>query len=173
MIAAVLAMLASVQLAAATETVRQTGAAGSPVRGSRMWWSTSPPRRQRRAAVLEVARPPPWMATTADGPACASSGRPLMSCTRIRQPPAGGWPLTAMSPPRLTSTPQPSAPAMRAAERSAAQALAVAPRSSRTPGGTRSSRACSSNSTWRQPGMVRMVSLTAGPSRWTSEKSRS
>ena len=58
MIAAVLAMLASVQVAAATETVRQTGAAGSPVRGSRMWCSTSPPRRQRRAAVLEVARPP-------------------------------------------------------------------------------------------------------------------
>ena len=36
MIAAVLAMLASVQLAADTETVRHTGAAGSPVRGSRM-----------------------------------------------------------------------------------------------------------------------------------------
>jgi hypothetical protein len=36
MIAAVAAVFASAQVAAATETVRQTGAAGRPVRGSRM-----------------------------------------------------------------------------------------------------------------------------------------
>ena len=40
-----------------------------------------------------------------------------------------------MSPPSPTSTPQPSAAASRAAERSAAHALAVAPRSRRTPRG--------------------------------------
>ena len=68
MMAAVLAVLASAQLAAATDTVRQYTGAGSPVRGSRMWCSTSPPRRQRRAVVLDVASPPSRMATTADGP---------------------------------------------------------------------------------------------------------
>jgi hypothetical protein len=36
MIAAVLAAFASAQVAAATETVRHTGAAGRPERGSRM-----------------------------------------------------------------------------------------------------------------------------------------
>ena len=46
-----------------------------------------------------------------------------------------------MSPPRLTSTPQPLAAAAAAAARSAAQALAVAPRSSRTPAGMRIERA--------------------------------
>ena len=69
MIAAVLAVLASTQVAAATDTVRQYTGAGRPVRGSRMWCSTSPPRRQRRAVVLDVASPPSWMATTAAGPA--------------------------------------------------------------------------------------------------------
>src|SRR5262249_58400608 len=82
MIAAVLAVLASAQVAAATDTVRHTGAAGSPERGSRMWCRTSPPRRQRRAAVLDVARPPDRIATTPDGPAGASSRRPVTSCTR-------------------------------------------------------------------------------------------
>jgi hypothetical protein len=43
MIAAVAAVFASAQVAEATETVRQTGAAGRPVRGSRMWCSKSPP----------------------------------------------------------------------------------------------------------------------------------
>ena len=42
-----------------------------------------------------------------------------------------------MSPPRLTSTPQPAAAAAAAAARSAAHAFAVAPRSSRAPAGTR------------------------------------
>jgi hypothetical protein len=36
MIAAVLAVFAAVQVGAATDTVRQTGGAGRPVRGSRM-----------------------------------------------------------------------------------------------------------------------------------------
>jgi hypothetical protein len=65
MTAAVLAAFASAQLSAATETVRHTGSAGRPVRGSRMWCSTSPPRCQRRAAVLEVARPPARIAISA------------------------------------------------------------------------------------------------------------
>src|ERR1039457_7104732 len=106
MIAAVLAVLASTQLAAATETVRQTGSAGSPARGRRMCWITSPPQRQRRARVLAVARPPPRILTTAAGPAAGAFGRPLASWTRIRRPSGGGSPATAMSPPRLTRTPQ-------------------------------------------------------------------
>ncbi len=46
--------------------------------------------------------------------------------------PAPG-PATARSPPRLTRTPQPRRPAISSAQRSAAQALAVAPRSSWAP----------------------------------------
>ena len=64
---------------------------------------------------------------------------------------AGGGPATRMSPPRLTSTPQPAAAAMRTAARSAANALAVAPRSSSTPAGTRAVRRAGSSSTGCQP----------------------
>jgi hypothetical protein len=39
MIAAVLAVLASTQLPAATLTVRQQDRAGSPVAGLMMWWA--------------------------------------------------------------------------------------------------------------------------------------
>src|SRR5436853_49098 len=53
------------------------------------------------------------------------------------QPSSGAGPAIAMSPPRFTSTPRSGAgAAARAAHRSAAHALAVAPRSSRTPGGS-------------------------------------
>ena len=69
MIAAVAAVLASAQFAATTEISRQTGAAGSAVRGSRMWWNMMPPRRQRRATAEEIARPPLLIATTVPGPA--------------------------------------------------------------------------------------------------------
>ena len=89
---AVLAALASTAVPPVTETVRHTGAAGSPLRGSRMWWNTYPPRRQRRAVVLEVASPPARIFTMADGPSGGASGCVVMSCTRIRQPWAGGWP---------------------------------------------------------------------------------
>src|SRR5882724_4383143 len=106
MIAAVAAVFASAQVAAATETVRHTGAAGRPVRGSRMWCSTSPPRRQRRAAVDDVASPPSLIVTTWLGPSAGSPGGAVLSCTRIRHPPSGGSPATAVSPPRLTRTPR-------------------------------------------------------------------
>ena len=59
---------------------------------------------------------------------------------RSAQPPAGGGPATATSPPRLTSAPLPIGSAMRAAARSAASALAVEPRSRRTPRGMRTVR---------------------------------
>jgi hypothetical protein len=54
MIAAVLAMFASTQEAAATVTVRHALSAGRPVAGS-MRWCASP---HRRTVVLDVARPP-------------------------------------------------------------------------------------------------------------------
>ena len=57
-IAAVAAMLASRQLAAATLTVRQGPSAGRPDAGSTTWCRLSPPVVQRRTVVLEVARPP-------------------------------------------------------------------------------------------------------------------
>ena len=173
MMAAVLAMFACSAVSAATDTVRQTGVTGSPLRGSRMWCSVTPPRRQRRAAVPEVARPPALMAIIADWPAGGSSGCPVMSWTRTRQPPSGACPATEMSPPRLTSTPQPSRSASRAAARSAARAFAVAPRSSRTPAGTVSSRASWSSRICRQLGRLRTLTCSGGPSWLTSSKSRS
>ena len=59
--AAVDAVLAPMQVAAATLTVRQTAAAGRPVRGSIRWCSSSPPRspasahdaRRGQAAALD------------------------------------------------------------------------------------------------------------------------
>ena len=147
-IAAVLAVLASTHEAAATVTVRHTGAAGSPVRGSTMWWTSRPARRQRRTVVLDVARPPPSTATrwpSAPGPARWSS------VTRTSQPPGGTGPAVATSPPRLTSVGDPVAAAMAVAARSAASALAVAPRSRRQPGARRSSGAARRAQRVRQP----------------------
>ena len=57
-IAAVLAMLASTQVAAATLTVRHTSSAGPARRGSRMWWRApvpDPHRRTRGARGREAA----------------------------------------------------------------------------------------------------------------------
>ena len=113
-----------------------------------MWCIRRPSRVQVRTVVLEVARPPAVMATVwpgASGPAAWSS------VTRIRQPPAGTGPATAMSPPRLTRTPQPRCRAISSAQRSAAQALAVAPRSSCAPPASRPGGPVSS-CTLRQPG---------------------
>src|SRR6266487_3922610 len=148
MIAAVAAVLASTQVAAATLTVRQTTGAGRPVAGSTRWWSCSSPRLQRRAVVLEAASTPSWTRTVslwASGPASCRSA------TRTAQPPAGGFPAVARSPPRLTSTPQPAARCARTAARSAQSALAVAPRSSRTPLGTRTRPRRRSRWTCRHP----------------------
>ena len=178
MIAAVAAVFASAQVEAATDTVRHTGAAGRAVRGSRMWCSTSPPRRQRRAVVDDVASPPSRIVTTWLGPPGGSPGSAVLSCTRMRQPSPGGSPATAVSPPRLTSTPQPSSAAIRAAARSAAQPFTVAPRSSWTPAGTVSSPATGSTRTDRHPGITSTPTAGAAspaglPGGVSSAKSRS
>ncbi len=73
-----------------------------------MWCCSAFPARQRRTVVLEVARPPPRIATVWPSP----SGWRWSSTTRMGQPPAGAGPATAMSPPRPTSAPPPTAPAM-------------------------------------------------------------
>src|SRR3954470_2377135 len=130
MIAAVLTVLAAKQVCAAALTVRHTGSADHPVRGSRMWWTTSLSHRQRRWIVLDVASAAP------DGSATEPAGSSASSWTKTCQPPSGAGPAVAMSPPRLMSTPLPVAWCARWAQRSAAMALAVAPTSSRIPGGT-------------------------------------
>jgi hypothetical protein len=73
MIAAVLAVLASTQLAAATLTVRQQDRAGSPVAGSMMWCIRRPPTAQARTVVLEVASPPERMVTVCPGASGAAA----------------------------------------------------------------------------------------------------
>src|SRR5437773_450806 len=124
-IAAVDAMLASRQVAAATVTVRKGPVAGRLVRGSMMWWSTAVPRVQRRTVVLEVATPPAGTQITSPS---ASGLTRLSSSMWIRQPPEGGVPAIAMSPPRLTSTPPvPAAARAALAARSTASAFAAEP----------------------------------------------
>jgi hypothetical protein len=128
-------MLASTQFEAATDTVRQCSAAGAPVRGSTMWCAAPPRRRQRRTVVLDVDKPPEAIRSSCPG---ASGPARWLSATRTAHPPGGAAPAVAMSPPRLTRTPSASlAASARRAARSAARAFAVAPRSSRTPAGTR------------------------------------
>ena len=87
-------------------------------------------------AVPEVARPPAVRVTVSRG---RRVPRVVVADTPTCQPP-GRRPALATSPPRLTSTPQPARSAARAAMRSAASALAVAPRSSQTPRGARNVR---------------------------------
>src|SRR5450631_2267688 len=173
MIEAVLAMLASRAEPAAIETVRKSLSAGRPVRGSRMWCIRSPPRCHLRALVLDVARPPSRMAMTTAGPRAGVNGSPVTSWTRIDQPPGGTSPATAMSPPRLTRAPQPSTRAIPSADRSAAQALAVAPRSTRTPAGTVSRLVASSRWICRHCGTWFTVTRTAPSWAGTEAKSRS
>ena len=137
-IAAVAAALASAQVAAATLTVCHGPSAGSPVRGSTMWCSTWPARRHWRQVIDEVATAPRDSRTRWGREEPAGPGP---SVTTIGQPSRGGVPAVAMSPPRLTSTPpvfRHAASAARAA-RSDPRPLAVAPRSRRTPAGSRSS----------------------------------
>src|SRR5215472_19056980 len=71
--AAVLAVLASTQVAAATVAAAQQLLADRPVRGSTMWCSVLRPRRQVRDPVVEVASPPALIATTGPGPMSAPS----------------------------------------------------------------------------------------------------
>jgi len=85
--AAVDAVFASTHEAAQTLTVRQTSTAGTPLRGSTMWWTSPAAVRQRRTVVLDVARPPERIATVSPS---ASSCVRWSSATRIGQAPSGG-----------------------------------------------------------------------------------
>ena len=169
-IAAVLAVFASTQVAAATLTVRQHGSATSPVRGSTMWCTVRPPRRQVRTAVPDVAMAPETTVTIESGSTSAST---WSSPTAIRQPPGGAAPATRTSPPRLTSTPQPAAVAARTAIRSAARAFAVAPRSSSTPIGTSTSRSAGFHRTRHHPGAGTAGAAGSAESVTIAAKSRS
>lgn len=147
-IAAVDAGFASTHDVAATVTVRHTSRAGRPVLASTTWWTVSPPRDHRRTVVLDVASPPTPIRTLClgSGSSRCESARPML------QPFIGASPATAMSPPRLTSTPHRVISVAATAARSAASAFAVAPRSSRRPIGTRMRELVRSISTNRPPG---------------------
>ncbi len=148
-ISAVAATFASRQLAACTDTVRQGPAAGRPVAGSIRWWRSVPSAAlQRRTVRLEVASPPSRSTIVCPG---APPVLRWSSVTRTVQPAGGGSPAIARSPSSETSTPQLAARAAAWAARSAASALAVAPRSSRAPAGMRTRPRTGSSSTVRQP----------------------
>jgi hypothetical protein len=147
-IAAVLAAFAQHVEEASVASVHFVRAT-SPVRGSAMWCKSSPPRGQLRTFVPELASPPPRSATTS--PTSAAEVRESKSMPTCH-PPLGASPVIAMSPPKLTSTPQDSCAAIHRAARSAANAFAEEPRSIRTSGGMRTLRFTSSNSIARQPG---------------------
>ena len=102
---------------------------------------TPPPRRGTRRGQT---------AGTDAGP--SRRRRPLRTSRRGRPQSPSKAPAVAMSPPRETSTPHPHVRPTRSATRSAASALAVAPRSSSTPGGSRTVPRLSSISTLRHPG---------------------
>ena len=70
-----------------------------------MWCISTLPRTQRRTVVEDVATPPDRI-EMASSP--VAMGAALSSLAWTTQPPSGGGPATAMSPPRLTSTPVPS-----------------------------------------------------------------
>ena len=103
-IAAVEAMFASVQLAAATLTVLQVSCTGAPVSGSMMWCIVRPAWLQRRTEVLDVARPPERIETVWPGRRAVAA---VIVGHATCQPPSGASPVVAMSPPMLTSTPHP------------------------------------------------------------------
>ena len=132
---------------AATDTVRQGLSTGLPVAGSTRWWAGRPSRVQWRRPTPDVARPPLSMETVVSGTESTQT-----SAIPTQKPPAGACPATAMSPPSETRTPQPSLTAISQAARSAAQALAVAPRSSSVPGAMVSVEPTVSRMTDRQPG---------------------
>ena len=165
--AAVDHVLASTQVPAATVTLPHTGSTGRQVAGSRMWCSSRPSRRHCRDRVLDVARAAPG------GRLTRAAGSPGWSRTRTRQPPAGPRPAVAMSPPSETSTPIPSSPDTTRAHRSAAQAFAVAPRSSVMSAGTVTTRCSGSTSMRCHPGAGRRTTRMPSVRRTTSGKSRS
>ena len=142
---AVEAVLASTHDAPATVTVRQHGVTGRPVVGSTTWCTGASPRSQWRLAIPELASPPETIETAA-----GASGSPQMSATPTTNPPSGAD-RTARSPPKETSTPQPSRLEMASADRSAAHALAVAPRSRMVPAGMATVRLIGSRATDCQP----------------------
>src|SRR5207247_9675586 len=109
------------------------------------------PGTHRRTVVADVAIPPELM-ETASSP--SEVGVAASSLAWIDQPCGGGAPATAISPPRLTSTPPSFEIALSAAvaARSEASALAVAPRSSSTPRGTMTVLVAGLNWTACQPG---------------------
>ena len=125
-----------------------------------MWCIVRPSWLQRRTVVLDVARPPERIETVCPG---AVASLRWSSVTWMRQPPAGAGPAVAMSPPRLTSTPQP--PAAWAAARGAVggQRLGgraeVEPHAVRQPDGARRARRAT---TVRQPLSARSLSTGAG-----------
>ena len=163
-IAAVAAVLASVQVGAATVALRQTGAAGAAVRGSTTWWIRTPPRRQVRRTVEEVATAHPEARVTWQ----AGPRRRRAPAPAIRRP-------VAVPPSRGLLRARPArrrrwSSAARRASRSAARAFAVAPRSSETAGG--SSRRSPRRWTRRHPG-TDVTSCTGGPSAGRSSMLRS
>ena len=151
-------MFASAQSLAATLTVRHTSSAGAPLAGSMMWcmrlFAVAPATYRGAGCGKSAAR---------DRDRLARGVRAALrwsSVTCIRQPACafcpwgsslGAGPAVEMSPPRLTSTPQPTASWMARAARSAAHALAVAPRSSFTPRGILSVQRSRSSSTALHP----------------------
>ena len=160
MIAAVLAMLASRQVAAVTLAVRHGLATGRPVAGSSRWCADPPSVSHRRTVVLEVARPP--VRSVIHCPGAVASER-WSSVTRIRQPSSGGCPAIEMSPPSETSTPHSALALPAAAAWSAASALAVAPRSSTTPRAVQTVPAARSTCTVCQPGTDAILTVAAPP----------
>ena len=85
------------------------------------------------------------------------------SVTNSLQPGSRRGPATAMSPPRLTSTPAPVSAAMARAARSAHSAFAVAPKSNSTPPGMRTVERSRSTSTVCQPGTRCTDTVSGGP----------
>ena len=126
---AVEAVLASTHESAATVTVRQHG--WRPEGRSPGRRGGGPGGRRASSAACRHRRWPGHRTCT--DTAVGASESPHTSDTPTRNP-SGGAPRTDRSPPSETSTPQPSRDATAAAARSAAQALAVAPRSSSVPG---------------------------------------
>ena len=104
--------------------------AGWPVRGSTMWCTLRPPCRQARPTVLDVASAAPAEMAT------VQPGSPAPSLTRTDQPPSGAGAGRGDVAAEADQGADPEPAATSAAQRSAAHALAVAPRSSRVPAGT-------------------------------------
>ena len=144
---AVEAVLASTHDPAATVTVRQHGVAGSPVAGSTRWWTGVPPRVQCRLPTPEVASPPEWIDHRGGGVRVTADvghadGEALGRRTSDSHVAAERHQGAATELIRRSTI----------AARSAAQALAVAPRSRSVPAGMVTVPWTASSTTDRQPG---------------------